>query len=160
LLIYYLFKPIILEMKKLALIASFVVSVIFGASAQTAPATDQDLGEIEFEKLSQEFGDIKQGQVVNATFKFKNKGKSPIILSNVQTTCGCTVPVWTREPIAPGKTAEINATFNSAGKMGQQNKVITVFSNAKNAQTQVSIVCNVVPADAPAAPNPTAAPKN
>lgn len=150
-------------MKKLILIASVIVSFVFGANAQTTlpvatpTVSDQDLGEIEFEKLSQEFGEVKQGQVVNAVFKFKNKGKSPIILSNVQTTCGCTVPVWTREPIAPGKTAEINATFNSAGKMGQQNKVITVYSNAKNAQTQVSIVCNVVPADAPAA---TPAPKN
>lgn len=146
-------------MKKLALIASIVVCFVCGVSAQTTTTTsavvDQNLGEIEFDKISQEFGEVKQGQVVTATFRLKNKGKSPIILSNVQTTCGCTVPVWTREPIAPGKTAEINATFNSAGKMGQQNKVITIYSNAKNAQTQVSIVCNVVPADAPAqAPAP------
>lgn len=147
-------------MKKIALLTSLFLAIMFGANAQTTETPTQDLGEIEFEKLSQEFGDIKQGQVVNAVFKFKNKGKTPIILSNVQTTCGCTVPQWTRDPIAPGKTAEINATFNSAGKMGQQNKVITVFSNAKNSQTQVSIVCNVVPADAPAVPNPVIAPKN
>ncbi|TAF77975.1 MAG: DUF1573 domain-containing protein [Bacteroidetes bacterium] len=147
-------------MKKIALLTGLFLAIVFGSNAQTTETPAENLGEIEFEKISQEFGDIKQGQVVNATFKFKNKGKSPVILSNVQTTCGCTVPQWTRDPIAPGKTAEINATFNSSGKMGQQNKVITVFSNAKNSQTQVSIVCNVVPADAPAAPNPTAAPKN
>lgn len=147
-------------MKKIALLTGLFLAIVFGSNAQTTETPTENLGEIEFEKISQEFGDIKQGQVVNATFKFKNKGKSPVILSNVQTTCGCTVPQWTRDPIAPGKTAEINATFNSSGKMGQQNKVITVFSNAKNSQTQVSIVCNVVPADAPAAPNPTAAPKN
>lgn len=146
-------------MKKIALIIGMFVSFVFGSYAQSADTPAQDLGEIEFEKLSQEFGDIKQGQVVNATFKFKNKGKSPIILSNVQTTCGCTVPQWTRDPIAPGKTAEINATFNSSGKMGQQNKVITVFSNAKNSQTQVSIVCNVIPADSAPASSPASSPK-
>jgi hypothetical protein len=140
------------------LLALVVMFVAFNANAQTE---NQALGEIVFEKTTQEFGDIKQGQVVNAVFKFTNKGKAPVILSNVQTTCGCTVPTWTREPIAPGKSAEINATFNSAGKMGQQNKVITVFSNAKNSQTQVSIVCNVLPADAPTpAPANDAAPKN
>ncbi len=148
-------------MKKLAFIASIVVCFSGIVSAQTTTTTsavvDQNLGEIEFDKIVQEFGEIKQGQSVTATFRLKNKGKSPIILSNVQTTCGCTVPVWTREPIAPGKTTEINATFNSSGKMGQQNKVITIYSNAKNSQTQVSIVCNVVPADAPAA---APAPKN
>lgn len=145
-------------MKKIILMMTAIVAMSFFASAQT---DNQQLGEIVFEKTTAEFGDIKQGQVVNATFKFKNVGKSPVILSNVQTTCGCTVPAWTRDPIAPGKSAEITATFNSAGKMGQQNKVITITSNAKNSQSQVSIVCNVLPADAPApAPAPAATPKN
>jgi hypothetical protein len=130
------------KMKKIALLISSLFAFATFTFAQTEP-------EIVFEKTTQEFGDIKQGQSVNATFKFKNTGKSPLILSNVQTSCGCTVPNWTREPIAPGKSSEITATFNSAGKMGQQNKVITIFSNAKNAQAQVSIVCNVLPAEAP-----------
>ena len=139
-------------MKKLLLVFGLLLSFAVLTNSQT-----ENQGEITFEKSSQEFGDIKQGQVVTATFKFKNTGKSPVIISNVQTTCGCTVPTWTKDPIAPGKTAEINATFNSAGKMGQQNKVITVMSNAKNPQSQVSIVCNVLPADAPAT---APAPKN
>jgi len=141
-------------MKKIFFVIGLLFSFAIISNSQTEPT-----GEITFEKTTQEFGDIKQGQTVTAVFKFKNTGKSPVILSNVQTTCGCTVPTWTREPIAPGKTAEINATFNSAGKMGMQNKVITVFSNAKNSQTQVSIVCNVLPADAPA-PQTAPAPKN
>ena len=142
-------------MKKIFFVIGLLFSFAIISNSQTEPT-----GEITFEKTTQEFGDIKQGQSVTAVFKFKNTGKAPVILSNVQTTCGCTVPTWTREPIAPGKTAEINATFNSAGKMGMQNKVITVFSNAKNSQTQVSIVCNVLPADAPAAPQNQVAPKN
>ena len=142
-------------MKKIVFILTAVLSFVFVTNSQTSQA------EITFEKSTFDFGDIKQGQVVNAVFKFKNTGKEPLILSNVSTTCGCTVPSWPKDPIAPGKSAEISATFNSAGKMGQQNKVITIFSNAKNGQTQVSIVCNVLPADAPAnTPQNQAAPKN
>ena len=130
----------------------------FVANAQ-APSEPQ--ADISFEKSTFDFGEIKQGQVVTATFKYKNTGKGPLILSNVATTCGCTVPAWPKEPLAPGKSAEITATFNSAGKMGQQNKVITVFSNGKSAQSQVSIVCNVTPPDTPATqPNNATEPKN
>lgn len=143
-------------MKKIVFILTAVLSFVFATNSQNASQA-----EITFEKSTFDFGDIKQGQVVNAVFKFKNTGKEPLILSNVSTTCGCTVPSWPKDPIAPGKSAEISATFNSAGKMGQQNKVITIFSNAKNGQAQVSIVCNVLPADAPATtPQNQTAPKN
>lgn len=133
-------------MKKLAYLA---LAFLFMGFASQAQSSSEPQAEITFEKSTFDFGDIKQGQVVTATFKFKNTGKAPLILSNVATTCGCTVPAWPKDPLAPGKSAEITATFNSAGKSGQQNKVITVFSNAKSSQTQVSIVCNVTPADAP-----------
>lgn len=134
---------------------TFVLTLLACISfSMVSMAQDADAPEISFEKSSFDFGDIRQGQVVNASFKFKNTGKSPLILQNVQTSCGCTVPQWPKEPIGPGKTAELNATFNSAGKMGQQNKVITVFSNAKNSQTQVSIICNVLPADSAPSSSP------
>ena len=133
-------------MKKIIFIISTLL-LSYGVSfAQNANDPQAD---IVFDKSTFEFGDIKQGQTVNAVFKFKNTGKAPLILSNVASTCGCTIPSWPKDPIAPGKSAEISATFNSAGKMGQQNKVITVFSNAKTSQTQVSIVCNVITADTP-----------
>lgn len=134
-------------MKKLFNLLFAIALAVLAVSAQNEPQA-----EISFEKSTFDFGDVKHGQVVTATFKFKNTGKGPLVLNNVATTCGCTVPSWPKDPIAPGKSAEITATFNSTGKSGQQNKVITVFSNAKTAQSQVSIVCNVVPADAPAAP--------
>lgn len=139
-------------MKKLLFVFTAILAFSFASQAQS---TDANAPEITFEKTTFDFGDIKQGQVVNASFKFKNTGKSPLILQNVQTSCGCTVPQWPKDPIGAGKTSEMNATFNSAGKMGQQNKVITVFSNGKNSQTQVSIICNVLPAD----PTPAVAPK-
>jgi hypothetical protein len=104
--------------------------------------------QIVFKETSHDFGDIKQGDKVQYTFEFNNAGQAPLVISNVQTTCGCTASEWSKEPILPGKTGQIKATFNSAGKIGRQNKVITVFSNALNPEERVSIVSNVLPADA------------
>ncbi|MFQ3576620.1 MAG: DUF1573 domain-containing protein, partial [Cytophagales bacterium] len=59
--------------------------------------------------------------------------------------CGCTAPSWPKEPILPGKSGEISVTFNSAGKKGVQNKVVTVMSNASNSQTQLIIKTNILP---------------
>jgi len=101
-------------------------------------------GQITFEETSHDFGDIQQGTVVEYTFKFQNTGNAPFVISNVRTTCGCTATQWPREPIAAGQTAEITAQFNSTGKSGAQNKVITVISNAQNAQEIVSIKANVI----------------
>ncbi len=119
---------------------------VFFAQAQdnTQQAAPGNGPQITYDETTHDFGDIVQGQIVTYTFKFQNTGKEPLIVSNVLTTCGCTVPAWPKEPIAPGKKGEITATFNSAGKMGKQNKVITVLSNATNNQTQVTIISNVL----------------
>ena len=140
-------------MKNLLLSALFCLGLL-SVQAQTAPAAapNPNGAQITFDESSHDFGDIVQGQVVNYTFSFKNTGKEPLILSNVMTTCGCTASTWPKEPIAPGKKAEIVASFNSTGKSGKQNKVITVLSNAVNNSAQVSIISNVVPKPAEVAP--------
>lgn len=104
---------------------------------------------IGFTELSHDFGDIVQGEKVSYIFKYKNTGTEPLIVSEVITTCGCTATQWFKSPLAPGKEAELSTTFNSDGKMGRQNKVITILSNATNNATTVSILCNVLPAAAP-----------
>jgi len=127
-----------------------VVAFVFGtfmvycAWAQEA-STEVTGPAITFEETSHEFGDIYQGDVVEHVFAFENTGTEPLIITNVQTTCGCTAPSWPRDPIAPGQTNEIKVRFNSAGKMGRQNKVITVISNATASSNQIKIVTNVLP---------------
>ena len=101
---------------------------------------------ITFEKKTHDFGDIVQGDKVEETFKFANTGTEPLIITNVQVTCGCTTPKgWPRDPIMPGGKGELTIAFNSAGKMGKQNKVVTVVSNAANSDgTQISFTTNIL----------------
>ena len=87
--------------------------------------------EVEWDKTEHDFGTIPKGDPVTAEYKFKNTGSTPIILSNVKSTCGCTVPVWPKEPIMPGEEATIKATYN-AKNPGTFTKRITVVSNAKD----------------------------
>lgn len=100
---------------------------------------------IQFAEKQHEFGDVVQGQSVSHKFTFTNTGTEPLILLNVQTTCGCTAPEWSKKPIPPGEGGEILITFNSAKKMGRQNKVITVYTNGQKPEEKLKIVANVLP---------------
>jgi hypothetical protein len=126
-------------MKKLALLFSFfTLALVYQAQAQTSGAV------ISFKENSIDFGDITQGQQVAHTFVLTNTGKQPLIISNVAATCGCTVPSWPKEPVAPGKSAEIKVSFNSAGKVGKQNSVVRIYSNASEPIEKVSLISNVL----------------
>ena len=128
----------------------FLIVVMLGLGlqgfAQVTSAAKPNGPVITFEKKTHEFGDIVQGDKVEETFKFANTGNEPLIITNVQVTCGCTTPKgWPRDPIPPGAKAEITVGFNSAGKMGRQNKVVTIVSNAANPDgAQISFTANVL----------------
>jgi len=115
------------------------LSIATLAQAQQAP-----LPVISFEKPAYDFGDIIQGDKVEHTFKFTNTGTAPLVITNVQVTCGCTTPKgWPRDPIAIGEKAELTIAFNSTGKLGKQNKVVTIVSNAAGSNT-ISFSANVL----------------
>ena len=132
------------KMLLLALGLAFAGS--YTAQAQTTPATAMAKtsgAQIKFSEEKFDFGSIKQGDIVDHVFKFKNTGTQPLVISNVQASCGCTIPDWTKEPVAPGKMGMISAKFNSAGKMGMQTKVLTIESNAAAGAATVSLVGEV-----------------
>ncbi|WP_143960373.1 DUF1573 domain-containing protein [Litoribacter populi] len=129
-------------MRKLVLVMIMAV-VAFAAQAQEA--SNNNGATITFAEKSKDFGDITQGDKVEHTFKFENTGGAPLVISNVAATCGCTVPAWPKEPIAPGESAEIKVSFNSAGKMGKQNSVVRIYSNASEPIEKVSLISNVQP---------------
>ncbi len=84
---------------------------------------------MKFETLEHDFGRVFAGEKVSYSFKFYNKGKSDLLITNVTASCGCTVPEWSKTPVAPGEEGHITVTFNTAGRSGFQQKQITVLAN-------------------------------
>lgn len=109
------------------------------SNAQPVAQNTSAKASFSWDQTLYNFGTIKQGEVVNYTFKFTNNGTEPLSISNASASCGCTVPQWPREPIAPGETGEIVVRFDSKGKSGQQSPVITVVANTNPQQARLSL---------------------
>jgi hypothetical protein len=124
----------------LILVLGFAVQV-FGQEVKTTEGP-----VITWDKKTHDFGDIVQGDKVEHTFYFTNTGNEPLIITNVQVSCGCTTPKgWPRDPIPVGGKGELSISFNSAGKMGKQSKPVTIVSNAVNTDgTQITFTTNVL----------------
>lgn len=99
------------------------------------PGADSLSAVLALENDAFDFGEIKEGEKIEHEFKFTNTGSSPLIISNVQASCGCTTPDYSKNPIPPGETGMVKVVFNSAGQLGKQHKVITVTSNASSPNT-------------------------
>jgi hypothetical protein len=123
-------------MKKFLGVLALIIGFAFQSNAQ---------GSIRFKTEKHDFGRIKEGQQANYSFEFTNTGKTPVVISNVQPSCGCTTPEWTREPIMPGKTGKVTALYNSAGRPGNFNKTITVVNNGETSQIVLTIQGSVIP---------------
>ncbi len=111
-----------------------------------SPSPDK-MAVISFKKTKHDFGRINEGEKVNTVFKFKNTGRVPLVIAKAQGSCGCTVPSWPHEPIMPGMSGEIQVLFDSNGKVGQNEKTVTVTANTLPASTVLSIQSTVIPQD-------------
>lgn len=100
------------------------------ASTETVTA-NENAAVMSFKETEYDFGTIKQGKVVDHTFMFTNTGKTPLIIESASASCGCTVPEWTKTPVAPGEQGEVKVQFNSTGKMGQQAPMVTIRANTE-----------------------------
>jgi hypothetical protein len=96
--------------------------------------------EITFTKDVHDFGDIIQGELATTEFKFTNTGKNDLIITNAKGSCGCTVPDWPKEPIAPGEGGVIKVQFNSENRSNQFNKTVTVTANTLPSSTTKLII--------------------
>lgn len=125
-------------------------------AAPTGPTTT-----MEFSEMVHDWGELKEGEHMKYAFKFKNTGSEPLIISDAKGSCGCTVPDWPREPIAPGASGEIKVEFDSKGKGSddgqKQTKKVTVTANTNPPQTYLTItgVVRKDPNAKPATSNPT-----
>jgi plastocyanin len=118
-------------------------SNLTSANGEATTANAGDGPVMKFDKETHDFGKIKAGDKVTYEFKFTNTGKSPLIISDAVASCGCTKPEWPKTPIKPGENAAIKVTFNSAGKVGLQDKQITITANTNPAQNLVHLIGEV-----------------
>jgi len=98
------------------------------------PATTVKFDETEFD-----FGTVEMGEKVEHVYKFTNSGDEPLTISNAKGSCGCTVPQWPKEPIAPGESGEILVSFDTKNKPNKQTKTVTITANTEPAQTFLKI---------------------
>lgn len=117
-------------------------------TAKEAEIAHADAGKIavmKFDEVEHDFGTIDQGEVVSYTFTFKNEGTSDLVVSKAKASCGCTVPSYTKTPVKPGETGEVNVEFNSKGKKGNQNKTVTVSANTEEGSQVLKFKAVVTP---------------
>lgn len=114
--------------------SSAVESSVSNDAGQAVQA-DENAPIVEVEEDTFDFGQAAEGDKVKHIFKFTNNGQTPLIISSVQASCGCTTPDYPKQPIKPGESSQIEVVFNTANQPGMQHKVITMVSNANPNQT-------------------------
>lgn len=104
-----------------------------------------NIPKIAFLETEFDFGTVNEGDKVSHTFKFKNTGTVPLLISDVRSTCGCTVPKWPKEAIPPSTEDKISVVFDTAGKKDKQHKPITLTANTLPSKTILSLYGYVNP---------------
>jgi hypothetical protein len=128
------------EEKEAAGAAEITTELINNPNTAQEEAVDPETAPvIQFENEVYEFGQITQGEKVQHSFTFTNSGKSNLIIASASGSCGCTVPSWPKEPIAPGETGQIDVVFDSNGKQGKQNKTVTLVANTVPNKTVIAL---------------------
>ena len=121
-------------MKKLFFLLLLFPALAFSQNSNVVPTNanpvkvDASGPAFQFKEDAWDFGDIPQGTPVTHVFEYTSTGKQPIIVSQATASCGCTTPVWTKEPVSPGKTGTVSVTYNAA-REGSFIKTVTVLSN-------------------------------
>jgi hypothetical protein len=130
-------------MKKfIFLVIAVAISITFSCS-QSQSGKSEKAAIITFKETNHDFGAVEQNSNCTYEFEFKNTGKESLILNNVQSSCGCTIPEWTNESVGKNKIGHIKIKYNSS-IVGSFSKSITVYSNATNSPVSLKIKGTVV----------------
>ena len=121
-----------------------LIAVLFlGMMSLGLYAQDKKVAKIEFKTELIDYGTIEKGADGVRVFEFTNTGNAPLIISNVKSTCGCTVPKFPKEPIKPGATGEIEVVYSPGKQQGAQTKTVTITANTDPIITTLNISANV-----------------
>lgn len=108
------------------------------ATAADRDAASAKYAAMSFEETEFDFGEIQRGTHVEHLFSFKNTGDAPLVIVDAKSSCGCTVPEWTKEPIAPGENGTLLVKFDGSGQ-NQVSKTITVTANTEKGTERLTI---------------------
>lgn len=128
-------------MKKI--LFTLMLTFVASAAMNKVSAQIEQGAKIEFAKETHDYGTIAHGSDGTCVFEFKNTGNSELIITNAKGSCGCTVPEWPKEPIAPGATASIKVSYDTK-RPGAISKNVTIFSNAVGNETKVIYITGTV----------------
>ena len=121
-------------------------------AAAARDAVSSKFPVLEFDKKEHDFGEIEAKTAVETTFKYTNKGEAPLVITDIKSSCGCTVPQdWSREPLLPGSSGEFSVKFNGSGS-NKITKTITVTANTEKGSEIVKITAFVKPDPAKSQP--------
>ncbi|MGE0090495.1 MAG: DUF1573 domain-containing protein [Bacteroidales bacterium] len=125
---------------------SMVISCSSGINPKNKIGSEAINGEpeITFDTLFYDFGDLTQGEKASVTFKFKNTGTADLLILDAYSTCGCTIPEYSNQPVASGEEGKVEVVFDSANRSGLQNKTITLKINNHQGEKSLWIKANVV----------------
>jgi hypothetical protein len=132
-------------MKYLLLMIVVLLPAALVAQGSETPSDSVDGPAITFIVNQADLGDLRQGEKAEYLFEFTNMGNKPLVIQNVISTCGCTVPQWPKEPVKPGEKSVLKVVFDSSGKIGRQNKIITIRSNVPGPDKKLRISAMVLP---------------
>jgi hypothetical protein len=121
-----------------------ITSDVVKNSKSASGDVKNDMAKMAFVETVHDFGKVIRGEKVSYKFKFKNVGKSDLVITKVSTSCGCTVGAYPHDPVKPGEEGTIAVTFDSTHKKGMQNKSITILANTQPNRTVLRIKANVV----------------
>lgn len=154
-------------MKRTILILAAVVAVSFTSCKNNEKSSDKvqdnnnkteevatqnsdaakEYPKIKFHETNFDFGTIQEGESVQHEFTFTNTGDAPLKVLKARPSCGCTVPSWSKDPIAPGEKGSMMVKFNSRGKHGKQHKSVRLTTNTKSGNEVLHFTANVLKKD-------------
>ncbi|GAB4280395.1 MAG: hypothetical protein Kow0068_04620 [Marinilabiliales bacterium] len=141
----FIFVKSVLNQKfKVMRILVFALLIIFGSLSMAQTFSSDNGPVISWENDVYDFGKIKKDKPVTCVFKFRNDGLKPLIITNVESSCGCTVPEYPKKPVKPMSTGEIKATYD-AKKLGTFSKSVTVSTNASEKPKVLILKGEVIP---------------
>ncbi|ARV05416.1 hypothetical protein BTO04_01340 [Polaribacter sp. SA4-10] len=150
-------------MKKVTILLAFIVSVIGFTSCKdanpSAKINKENLNKaisrdveikkgtalISLDKKEYDFGTVDEGVIVETVFNVTNIGETDLVITKAVGSCGCTVPVWPKDPIKPGETGEIAVKFNTSGKPNRQLKTVTLTTNTEAGREVLTLKGSVIP---------------